>query len=137
MKSPAVKPLVGPAQHARLGRAERLQPATAQVDVALAPRGNLRRLLDDRRLGGGPQAVGLEDRLVRMPDDLERREQLRDPAVQRALRVMLDERLHDADREPVLGAVEAERLLAAPLLLLPPPLEERLDRREAHDRDAL
>src|SRR5215207_219139 len=137
MKSPAVEPLIRPAQHARLGRAERLQPAAVEIDVPLAPRRNLLRLVDDRRVLRWPEAVRLGYRLVRLPRVFERGQQLLEPAVQRTFRIVRDERLHDADGEPVLGAVEADRVLAPLQLLLLPPLEERLDRGEAHDRDAL
>src|SRR5829696_10281368 len=106
MKSPAVEPLVRPTQHARLGRAERLQPAAVQIDVPLAPRRNLLGLADDRRVLRGLEAVRLGYRLVRLPRVFERREQLFNPAVQRRLAVVLDERLHDADGEAVFGAAE-------------------------------
>src|SRR5215208_5550039 len=128
MKSPAVEPLISPAQHARLGRAERLKPAAVQIDVPLAPRRYLLGLVDDRRVLRGLQPVGFGYRLVRLPRVFERCEQLFNPAVQSAFSVVLDERLHDADGEAVFGAVKAEGLFSPLQLLLLSQQEERLDR---------
>src|ERR687893_216407 len=58
VKGASVKLPVGPAEDAYLGGAERFEPAAGQVDFALAPRGNLLGLGDDRTPLVGPQAVG-------------------------------------------------------------------------------
>src|SRR5687767_2853753 len=133
----AVEFFIQPAQHARFGSAQRLDPAINQKLRSTALEGNLFGLFHDGPTATQIELVSLGSRLVCFRRCIERHQQLADPCMQIAFGGIVSQCLNNPDREPIFGAVENEDFLALQLALLLLPLKHFLDRRVLDYRDAL
>jgi hypothetical protein len=127
---------IEPPENADLGRAQRLEPAIEQKVFAFRRRRDLGGLRNDGSLIHF-ERVGLRDILSCFRCCIESVQQLADPFVQGLLSLVMRERLNNADRQTVLGAIEIEDFFTRVTTLLLLPLKELFDLRMLDDCDPI
>src|SRR5438128_7381477 len=137
MKWPAVKLSIEPAEHANLSGAETFQPTIDQKAFSSSGSRYFRGFHDHRsrvihiQLIGGRYLFGGLRRLFQCV------KQLANPGVQLAFAWIVSDRLKNADRQTILGAIEVENILAGVAALLLFPLKKFFNLGVLYDRDSL